>query len=1165
MNDRLRSWSILLLATCVVTTGSRCAQLNPGIVIESIAKYSEGEKAGLQEGDVLLDWHRDDAQGEIASPFDLSEIEVEQAPRGVVTVGGVRGTEKRVWVLGQARWGVDARPNLPEGLLTLYLEGQKLAKARKLQDAVGRWRLAADTAKESPSNWLPSWFLFKAGELLASAEQWNQADAPYEEAIQRAALAVPEIRVHLLRSWARTFLQRGDWSNADRHYQQAAEESRRLIPESLTLADALDNLAYSAFVPGNLERSEKYRLQALAIREKLAPASLALARNLYNVGHLAEVQGDLAKASNYYDQGFAIQEKLDPEGIDLANSLTGLGRVARLRGDLGKAEQSYGQALAVVKKLSPDNMAVAANLTNLGDVARDRGALAKAEDYYRRGLAIWEKWAPDSLLVAANLNHLGSVVLDRGDPKRAEEYYRKALAIEQRTAPGGEGVAWSLESLGLVAQSRGDLNKADEFYHQSLAVEEKIAPRSLGVAASLNNLGDLALDRHDLDKAEEYLRQALAIGEKSAPDSLSVATSFNNLGNVARDRGDLAKAEQYYRQGQVIWEKLAPEGKEYAGILAALARIKVQEQQLDAAAALFENALNALEGQITNLGGGEAARSIFRGDHGAYYRDYVDLLMRQNQQERAFEVAESSRARTMLETLTAAHADVRRGVDAGLLERQRSLQADINAKMGRRIRLQTGQHRNQELAQVKGEIDALLAQYKDVQDQIRSTSPGYAALTQPEPLRAKEIQERLLDDESVLLEYSLGVERSYVWAVRQNSLVAYELPKRMEIESAARKVYNLLAARNSRPKATGVELHPRSAKGAAGYSEAARDLSRMVLGPVAAEIDGKRLVIVADGALQFIPFPSLPEPKAVASDGTSRAPAPLIVGHEIVNLPSASVLAELRREKDGRKEAAKAVAVLADPVFDRDDARVIATSGAHKLNRFSTRGSNTQNNQDESDQAAQSGDRLTRSVNDVRLSSDTGRLPRLRFTRQEAQAIMAVTPKGSGLTALDFQASRETAASPEIARYRIVHFATHGLLDNEHPELSGLVLSLVDEHGRRKNGFLDLEDIYNMNLPAELVVLSACQTGLGKDIQGEGLIGLTRGFMYAGASRVVASLWNVDDVATAELMGRFYTGMEKDGLRPAAALRQAQIQMWKQKDWSAPYYWAAFQMQGEWK
>jgi CHAT domain-containing protein len=586
---------------------------------------------------------------------------------------------------------------------------------------------------------------------------------------------------------------------------------------------------------------------------------------------------------------------------------------------------------------------------------------------------------------------------------------------------------------------------------------------------------------------------------------------------------------------------------------------------MEPATALFEKAMGVLDSQMAHLGGGEEARSIFRAQHGSYYRDYVDLLMRQNQPERAFEVAERSLARTMLETLTAAHADVRRGVDAALLERQRSLQADINAKVDRRIRLQTGRHTEQQLADLKREIDVLLAQYKDGQEQIRASSPGYSALTQPQPLSARQIQEQFLDDETVLLEYSLGEERSYVWAVTPIFLVAYELPKRVEIESAARKVYKLLAARNSRPNATGFEPRAGLAKAEAGYSEAARALSRIILGPVEAEIDGKRLVIVADGALQYIPFASLPEPKTVASDGTARAPRPLIVGHEIVNLPSASVLAELRREKDGRKEAAKAVAVLADPVFDRDDARVIGASAGQKPNRSTTRGSATQNKQEDSDQGAQSFERLTRSVGDVGLRSDGGRLPRLRFTRQEAHAIMAVTPKASGLTALDFHASRETATSPEMANYRIVHFATHGLLDNEHPELSGLVLSLVDEHGRRRNGFLDLEDIYNLNLPAELVVLSACETGLGKDIRGEGLIGLTRGFMYAGASRVMASLWNVDDVATAELMRRFYKGMEQDGLRPAAALRQAQIEMWKQKDWSAPYYWAAFQIQGEWK
>jgi CHAT domain-containing protein len=192
-------------------------------------------------------------------------------------------------------------------------------------------------------------------------------------------------------------------------------------------------------------------------------------------------------------------------------------------------------------------------------------------------------------------------------------------------------------------------------------------------------------------------------------------------------------------------------------------------------------------------------------------------------------------------------------------------------------------------------------------------------------------------------------------------------------------------------------------------------------------------------------------------------------------------------------------------------------------------------------------------------------LPRLVFSRQEANAIMAVTDHDKGMEALDFQANRDLALSKELGQYRIVHFATHGLLDNEHPELSGLVLSLVDSDGRPQNGFLELQDVYNMNLPVELVVLSACETGLGKEINGEGLVGLTRGFMYAGAPRVVASLWKVDDVATANLMGRFYKAMLKDGIRPAAALRQAQLEMWKDKRWTEPYNWAAFTIQGEWR
>jgi len=333
----------------------------------------------------------------------------------------------------------------------------------------------------------------------------------------------------------------------------------------------------------------------------------------------------------------------------------------------------------------------------------------------------------------------------------------------------------------------------------------------------------------------------------------------------------------------------------------------------------------------------------------------------------------------------------------------------------------------------------------------------------------------------------------------------------------------------------------------------------MLLGPVASQLGRKRLAIVADGALQYIPFAALPAPSPGTDEGRSSVtkPQPLFVEHEIVSLPSASTLATLRRETAGRKPAAKSLAVLADPVFTDDDTRVRRDLGK-AVAQSKTRSPDS----DETDVASL---QMTTSGRETGVIGAEGGFGRLLSTRREAAAISALVPEHERMRALDFEASRTTALRPELGEYRIVHFATHGLLNNVHPELSGIVLSLVDKEGRTQDGFLRLQDIYNLKLPAELVTLSACQTGLGKEIKGEGLIGLTRGFMYAGAPRVVASLWKVDDLATAELMKLFYQGMLKEGLPAGAALRAAQLELSKQKRWASPYFWAGFVLHGEWK
>jgi CHAT domain-containing protein len=422
-----------------------------------------------------------------------------------------------------------------------------------------------------------------------------------------------------------------------------------------------------------------------------------------------------------------------------------------------------------------------------------------------------------------------------------------------------------------------------------------------------------------------------------------------------------------------------------------------------------------------------------------------------------------------------------------------------------------------------------------------------------------------LDPDTLLLEYSLGDNASYLFAVSDTTITSHRLPKRAEIEAAARRVRELLIAPQPQPGDTEAKYQARIKEARESYWPQADVLSRMLLGPVASQagqLGRKRLLIVADGALQYIPFAALPMPSPGndqdRNSGTGPEPQPLFVEHEIVNLPSASILATLRSETAGRKPAEKSLAVLADPVFTDDDTRV-----RRDVSKVGAKGKIRSADSNEMDIDFL---QMLRAGRETGVTGAEGGFGRLLSTRREAAAILALVPERERLQALDFEASRPTALRPELAQYRIVHFATHGMLNNIHPKLSGIVLSLVDEAGRPQDGFLRLQEIYNLKLPAELVVLSACQTGLGKEIKGEGLIGLTRGFMYAGTPRVVASLWKVDDLATSELMKRFYQGMlGPEALSPAGALRQAQLSIWKQNQWRAPFYWAAFVLQGEWK
>ncbi|HEY6307368.1 MAG TPA: CHAT domain-containing protein [Candidatus Angelobacter sp.] len=1139
-------------------------ELQPGVSVEKVAKGSVAEKMGLAEGDILLHWIRSDSSGAIASPLDLLETEIEQLPRSAVLLEGLRGGEKQTWkwtadvntVVKEGDWGLTARPNFVGHLLSAHQAGVDAMGSGKAAEAAEQWRTGAE---ESQAQRLPpglsAWFWLRAAGAWAAAKEWERADVACRNAVGLVSqLGSAAVSWHL-RACADAFLQHQQEGRAEKYYQQALIEAQKANAKGLGTASLLSCLGRLAYGREDLAPAEDFLAQAAGIQEQVAPGSLVLALSFNRIGVYMQESGELDKSENYLERALAIRENLAADSTALAATLENLGNTFTMRGEADRAMPYLLRSLKLLEKLLPDSSRVAGCLVDMSSSARARGDLGIGEDYLRRALAIQKRLQPRGPGTAASLNNLGLLLQERGQIAEAEESFKQALAIKEELAPGSLNVAITIGNIGALLAERGDLEEAEKYLLQSLAIRQKVAPRSTHVGIAYTELGNVALQRQALVQAEDYYRKALAIQEETSPDGQEAADDFQRLGDIAIKKGNAAEAEKDYLLALNIRQRLSRSSAGSAETLMALAEVARRKQRWDVAGQRFQEALEALEGQTARLGGTEGIRASFRARYEDYYKGYIDLLIEQQKPEQALNVLERTRARMLLETLAAARVDIRAGVDRALLSQERNLQAQITAKSDRRIRLLGDKHSDEQIAALDKERKELLDQYAQAESRIRTTSPGYSALTQPQPLTTVEVQQ-LLDVNTLLLEYSLGEEHSYVFAVTPDSVVAHELPKQAEVDRLARSVYESLTARNRVAESeSAVQKQRRWAQADKDYAVLSAQLSKMLLGPIAAEIEGKRLLVVSDGALQYIPYAALPDPEDI-----SNTPAPLIAAHEIVNLPSASVLAILRRQEKERKPAPKSVAVLADPVFSTHDGRLAASLGLHRPEHSGAPTDGGSAPSSDLRSTSLSDEMLTRSMRDVGL--DLSRLP---FTRREAAAIISLVPEGQSVEALDFEATRATATSPELAQYRIVHFATHGLLDSQHPEFSGLVLSLVDQQGKPQSGFLSLEDIYNLNLPAELVVLSACETGLGKEINGEGLIGLTRGFMYAGATRVVASLWSVNDAGTAELMARFYRGVLRDKLPPASALRQAQAQMWKHPRWKSPYYWAAFQIQGDWR
>ena len=642
------------------------------------------------------------------------------------------------------------------------------------------------------------------------------------------------------------------------------------------------------------------------------------------------------------------------------------------------------------------------------------------------------------------------LALDAEQPAAALKPLQEALELR---LPGSRGQALTLIALGVAYRQLGRLEDARRTYTEALPIVSGLGD-SREQARTLGNLGRLeATARHDAVALDDFDR-ALALFRTLA-DPLDMAWVLAGKASMLRRRGDLEGAREVMAEA-----------------LAAVEQHRFSQKSYATRAAFFAT----------------------RQDN---YDFLIDLLMEMNRKEHgtrhaaaALEVNERSLARSLLDGLAASGTRLSRdGAAPELHARERELETEIDALVSRETSLSQEGDTAPLLQRVEAELARLWSDLDRVRAELRTGDPRYAALTLPQPWSVAEVQRGLLDRDTLLLEYRLGETRSFLWAVTPDSLESFELPGRAEIEPLARSVCDLLA-RSSSPEAEGSSRRPLA------------KLSRLLLGPVASLLQGRRLLVVGNGILQSVPFAALPEP------GNSLDGEPLIARHEIVALPSVSVLGEIRREVASRQWAPKALWVLADPDFG-------------------------------------------------------GRFEKLPYSSQEAAAILQLAPSPK-LEVSGRQASRAAVLNGDLRDYRLLHFATHGSFATSDPDGGRLMLAQIDPLGRPEaNGFLHLADIYKLDLRAGLVVLSACRSALGREVRGEGMMGMTRGFFYAGAERVLVSLWNVNDAVTVELMRRFYRGMLVEGLSPAAALRASQNAIRSQR--RSPYYWAGFTLQGEWR
>ena len=915
--------------------------------------------------------------------------------------------------------------------------------------------------------------------------------------------------VQLSNQIAQLYLKLCEFDSALKESQTALETARNIgsgegqvLVDTLTLAARIHidrTESPSALLLANEALS---RSQELGYRKGEAQSQLRLAEAYFELD-----RRDEAAASN--DRALEIWIELqDKRGEGLSRVMQG--DLLMMNNQPAEASVAFKKAEANWRELN-DPIELATSLVDQNFLAIRQGQFQNALTLLNEAQTLLVEKDAEPYLAAKIANSFGEIYEAYGQLDTALSYFRESLSHFRDVGHDVKGTVTAGIKVGRVLASLNNFEAAKQQMQESLAAA-LVTDNALTIGLCHEDFGRVWLEAGSYDSARLEFLNAISYFIKSKSDR-PLARSNMYLGQTEHLLGNLARAGQAYEAALRFFIKTSDYTNE-AALRFGLGKLALQQGRMDKAEENLRRSI-ALTERLRENASSKDLRSSFLDSVHDRYETYVEWLMTRYARDRnpqhaveAFEAAEAGRARALLDSLYGYQRELRQPSDPLLLLEEEKLQKKEQQLVDDRDGLLSRGGTEKDRVEMDQKLRDVRTQIETLEARIQSNAK-FNELLRPSPLSYERIRADITDSETSLVSYSLGEGKSFAWVITKDGLNPFELPNKKTIEAASHKLIEL------------IDTPPANEDEQARLQTAIDDVSRLVIEPLSAKLQTSRLIVIADGVLQYVPFQILKT--------SAGAQEPMISRFDIVDAPSASALAIVRRERLRRRPGSKLLIGFGDAVFSSDYAPQPPTNVAAERSKESSRFSD---------------------------------LPRLFYAKRELRAIGELVGNDSTFYT-EYNATRDEFLKVDLSQFRILHVVTHGVLDDRQPELSGLVLSLIDGNARPIDGFVSLADIYKLHAPVDLVVLSACHTALGQKLRGEGLIGLTRGFMYAGASGVVASLWKVDDRATAELMKYFYMNILQRGMGPAAALRAAQNEIRSQPKWSAPYYWAGFTFQGD--